>query len=144
VFADYACTETVYQLSSCVATADDGTQLDFSTFGPKTFTVTATDANGGVTAKTVTYDVGGNVTPVVNAGTDITTNGGALVTLQGSATDPDTGQVLSYQWTQTGGTPVTLNPDDANDPFMPNQRFVARRPVRPDLPPPGRRRLRHR
>jgi large repetitive protein len=127
VFADYACTETVYALSSCVASAPDGSQLDFSTNGNKTFTVTATDANGGVTAETVTYQVGANVTPVVNAGTDITTNGGALVTLQGSATDPDTGQILSYQWTQTAGTPVTLNPIDANDPFMPNQRFVAPR-----------------
>ena len=33
VFADYACTETVYALSSCVATAPDGSQLDFSTNG---------------------------------------------------------------------------------------------------------------
>ncbi len=93
----------------------------------KTFTVTATDANGGVTAKTVTYDVGGNVTPVVDAGPDITTNGGSTVTLAGSAVDPDTGQILSYQWTQTAGAPVTLNPIDAADPFQPNQRFVAPR-----------------
>jgi len=127
IFADYACTETVYELSSCVATAPDGSQLDFSVFGPKTFTVTATDANGGVTAKTVTYDVGGNVTPVVSAGTDLTTNGGSTVTLLGGATDPDTGQILSYEWSQTAGAPVTLNPIDAADPFMPNQRFVAPR-----------------
>jgi hypothetical protein len=127
VFADYACTETVYQLASCEATAPDGSQLDFSTFGQKTFTVTATDVNGGVTAKTVTYDVGGNVVPVVDAGSDITTNGGATVTLMGSATDPDTGQILSYQWDQVAGPAVTLNPIDAADPFMPNQRFVAPR-----------------
>ena len=127
IFADYACTETVYALSSCVATAPNGSQLDFSTPGQKNFTVTATDANGGVTTKAVTYDVGGNVAPVVDAGTDITTNGGSTVTLTGSATDPDTGQILSYQWDQVAGPAVTLNPIDAIDPFMPNQRFIAPR-----------------
>ena len=128
VFADYACTETVYALASCVATAPDGPQLDFSTFGQKTFTVTATDANGGVTTqdrhlRRRRQRHRRSSTPAPT----ITVNGGATVTLHGSATDPDTGQILSYQWTQIGGPPVTLNPDDADDPFEPNQRFVAPR-----------------
>jgi hypothetical protein len=127
VFADYACTETVYELVSCDATAADGEQLDFSTFGLKTFTVTATDSNGGVTEKEVTYDVGGNVTPTVDAGGDQTVDGGVEVTLHGAATDPDTGQVLSYQWSQVSGPTVDLNDDDASDPFETNQRFVAPR-----------------
>ena len=110
-----------------MASAPNGSQLDFSTNGQHTFTVTATDANGGSTAQTVTYSVGANVPPAVSAGPDIVTNGGSTVTLPGSATDPDTGQILSYQWSQTAGPAVTLNPIDANDPFEPNQRFVAPR-----------------
>ena len=127
VIADYSCTETVFPLASCVGSTPDGEALDFSTFGLKTFTVTATDADGGVTSQTVHYEVGGNVIPDVSAGADQNVTGGALVTLLGSAIDPDTGQVLSYQWSQTGGIPVTLNPIDADDPFQPNQRFVAPR-----------------
>jgi hypothetical protein len=52
--------------------------------------------------------------PVANAGPDQTVNGGALVTLDGSAsTDPDTPPQqpgpLTYSWVQTAGTTVTLN-----------------------------------
>ena len=146
IFADYACTETVYALSSCVASAPNGSQLDFSTNGQHTFTVTATDANGGVTAQTVTYSVGANVPPVVSAGPDIVTNGGSTVTLPGSATDPDTGQILSYQWSQTAGPAVTLNPIDANDPVRaePAVRRAAQRAGGPHLPSPRRRPVRHR
>ncbi len=126
--ADFACTETVYALVSCNSTQAEGTPLDFSQFGQKTFTVTATDANGGVTTQTVTYDVGGNVPPTVNVGADQTVNSSANVTLHGSATDPDTGQILSYYWTQVSGPPVTFNPNDnINDPFDPDQSFVAPR-----------------
>ena len=86
--ADFACTETVFPLASCVGSTPDGTQLDFSTPGQKTYTVTATDENGGVTTQTNTYEVGGNVVPVVDAGTDQNAYGGQLVTLLGGATDP--------------------------------------------------------
>ena len=148
MLADYACTETVYDAR--VLRRDRRPtvqQLDFSTFGVKTFTVTATDANGGVTTKTVNYEVGGNVPPVVDAGTDQTVNGGEHVTLHGSAEDPDTGQILSYQWSQTGGPPVDAERrDDAERPVRtePAVRRTARWPVRPHLPAPRRRRLRHR
>ena len=128
VNADFECVETVYALTSCDATQADGTPLDFSQLGVHTFTVTATDANGGVTTKTVSYSSGANVVPTVNAGPDQTVNGGTTVALAGSATDPDTGQTLSYQWTQVSGTPVTLNPDEANDPFETNAHFTARAP----------------
>jgi hypothetical protein len=127
IFADYECVETVYELVSCDAPLEDGAQLDFSVNGQQTFTVTATDANGGETTESVTYESGNNVVPEVDAGDDITVNGGQQVTLQGSAIDPDTGQVLSYQWDQIGGPPVTLNAEDADDPFEPNQRFTAPR-----------------
>ena len=146
VFADYACTETVYALVSCDATVPDGEQLDFSTFGVKHFTVTATDANGGVTTQTVNYEVGGNVLPDVDAGTDQTVNGGDAVTLHGAATDPDTGQILSYQWSQIGGPAVVLNADDAERPVRaePALHRSPRWTVRPHVPAPRRRRLRHR
>ncbi len=133
IFADYECIETVYALTDCQATAPDGTQLDFSENGQKSFSVTATDANGGSTSKSVTYSSGRNVTPEVNAGDDVAVNGGQLVTLHGSAVDPDTGQTLSYEWEQISGPAVTLNPDDADDPFEPNQRFTAPRNGPADL-----------
>ena len=51
-----------------------------------------------------------NETPTADAGAD---QGdvvqGALVTLAGSGTDPDAGEVLSYEWTQTGTPAVTLS-----------------------------------
>ncbi len=50
-----------------------------------------------------------NDPPTANAGADQTVRVGALVTLDGSASfDADPSQTLSYTWTQTAGTPVTL------------------------------------
>ena len=98
-----------------------------SQFGIKTFTVTATDTNGGVTRRPCQYDVGGNVTPDVDAGADRDGQRRRVVTLQGSATDPDSGQILSYEWTQISGTPAVLDPSDADDPFEPDQRFTVPR-----------------
>jgi PKD domain len=46
-----------------------------------------------------------NSAPVANAGADRTAKVGSPVTLAGTGTDADT-DPLSYQWTQTGGTPT--------------------------------------
>jgi hypothetical protein len=60
-----------------------------------------------------------NEPPVANAGDDQTVNESDTVTLDGSASyDPD-GQIVSYLWTQTGGTDVTLS-----DPTDPQPTFV--------------------
>lgn len=52
-----------------------------------------------------------NEAPTANAGPDQdSVEEGATVTLSGSGTDPDAGEVLTYAWTQTAGAPtVTLS-----------------------------------
>ncbi len=59
----------------------------------------------------------GNVPPTANAGADFAVNEGAAANLRGTGTDSD-GTVVSYQWTQTAGTAVTLtNANSANASF---------------------------
>ena len=77
----------------------------------------ARDWVGNAEAATATPDTSTTITPVVinvppvaNAGVDITAKIGQLVTLQGTATDPDNAPApLTYVWTQTGGANVTLS-----------------------------------
>jgi hypothetical protein len=74
-----------------------------------TFQLTVTD-NGGLQAAdicivNVSWD---NIPPVADAGPDQTVNEGASVVLDGSnSSDPDD-TIVSYLWTQTAGTSVTL------------------------------------
>jgi len=75
-----------------------------------TFQVTVTDSGGLQSADTCIVTVSWvNLPPTANAGPDQTVNEGISVTLDGSnSSDPDDG-IASYQWTQLGGTPVTLS-----------------------------------
>lgn len=50
-----------------------------------------------------------NVAPVANAGVDQTVTEQTAVQLQGSATDANAGDTLTYAWTQTSGSVVTLS-----------------------------------
>ena len=48
-----------------------------------------------------------NNSPTVDAGSDVSVSGGSSVTLQGTASDPET-DPLTFQWTQTSGLLVPL------------------------------------
>ena len=59
--------------------------------------------------------------PTANAGTDQNVSGNSLVTLAGSGTDPDGGD-LTYNWVQTAGSLVTLDNPSTTAPsfYAPN------------------------
>ncbi|MSS73053.1 MAG: T9SS type A sorting domain-containing protein, partial [Candidatus Latescibacteria bacterium] len=73
---------------------------------------TATDNGNPILSdgpKSVTITVNNvNRPPTANAGPDQTVNEGVAVTLSGSGTDPDAGDVLAFQWTQVSGSSATL------------------------------------
>lgn len=56
VNANYSCADD-RELAACVGTAASGSPIDTASVGPKTFTVTATDATGNTTVRTVSYTV---------------------------------------------------------------------------------------
>ncbi len=59
------------------------------------------DNNGG--------NGGGNTTPTASAGPDQSVLENTTVNLNGSGSDPDSGDTLTYSWTQTAGGTVTIN-----------------------------------
>lgn len=73
-----------------------------------TFRLKVTDNAGATDTNTVVVTVAPNAKPGAYAGPNRTVGRNAQVTLAGAAGDSD-GQIASYQWTQTGGTAVTLN-----------------------------------
>lgn len=90
------------------------------------FELTLRDSNG-VTDKLVvvvaidtwhaTINPGGNAVPRVTSAPPQSATAGATVVLTGSATDPNTGQTLSYIWEQLTGAPVVL---DLTSPLAPS------------------------
>lgn len=92
-----------------------------ATTGTLVFSLTVSDGHGGTDTATVniTVQAGGstNHNPTASAGTDQNVAGGATVNLAGGGTDQD-GDALTYAWTQTTGTTVTLaNAGTANASF---------------------------
>ena len=73
-------------------------------------TVQVSDGTNSVTADVRAILLNINEAPEADAGPDQAgIAGGATVTLTGTGTDPDAGDTLSYAWTQTAGTTVTLS-----------------------------------
>ncbi len=52
---------------------------------------------------------GGNAAPTANAGPDQSVLENTAVSLNGSGSDPDTGDSLTFVWSQTGGAAVAIN-----------------------------------
>jgi choice-of-anchor B domain-containing protein len=79
------------------------------------FEVTLTNATGAGIRGTATAAVeilngrGFNVAPNAVAGAGQTVVGGAVVTLNGGQSNDPDGDSLTFQWQQTGGTPVSLS-----------------------------------
>jgi X-Pro dipeptidyl-peptidase len=71
VAAIYKCNDDI-AVSSCLGTVDNGDDIDTSTIGPHTFTVTATDSSGQTTTLTTHYNVvytwNGFFSPISNTG----------------------------------------------------------------------------
>ena len=95
---------------------NDGTAVTL-TFPAKTVTslqlnitaVSASTQNVGLSEIQVYDAANENQAPVANAGPDQTVKAGVTVTLDGSGSSDPGGGSLSYLWTQTGGTAVTLS-----------------------------------
>ena len=102
---NYTTTINVGNFTTCVISDLDSGQTYY-------FAATAYNNDGYESdySNEVSYTVpSGNQPPVANAGSDQTVAEEVTVTLNGSSsTDPDDG-IASYQWTQTGGTSVTLS-----------------------------------
>ncbi|UWP97042.1 hypothetical protein K3X48_15515 (plasmid) [Aliiroseovarius crassostreae] len=84
-----------------------------------TFQLIVNDGIAASPASTVTITVNGaaNTTPTADAGSAQTVPSASSVTLDGSGSDAnDAGQSLTYAWTQTAGTSVTLSDTTAQSP----------------------------
>lgn len=80
------------------------------------FQVTATNSAGSSTA-TTSVTVNAAAAPTVNPVTATTVASGTPVTLAATGSDP-AGLALTYTWTQTGGTPVVINPNPTTGPSI--------------------------
>ncbi len=79
------------------------------TFG---FKLTVSDGKGGRNAARVSViaqRMTSNRPPVATAGRSQNASAAAVVTLSGSANDPDGDAIARFRWTQTAGPPVTLS-----------------------------------
>ncbi len=84
-----------------------------------TFSLVVNDGVEDSVADTVdvTINPPANIDPTANAGADQTVASAATVTLDGSGSDANNaGQTLTYAWTQTSGTTVTLSSTTAEMP----------------------------
>ena len=93
-----------------LAAKDYETPDDADSDGTYNLTVQVSDGTSSATGDISVALANRNEAPVADAGADQgDVGGGTTVTLSGSGEDPDAGDTLSYAWTQTGGTSVTLS-----------------------------------
>jgi hypothetical protein len=137
ITVDYAVTGTAtgsgtdYTLADGTLTIPAGENLgmitiasivdDSLTEDDETVIVTLSNASNAILGSdfvhTYTIIDNDNEAPTANAGDDQTVKSGADVTLDGSASsDPDIGDTITYAWTQTSGTSVTLSSATASQP----------------------------
>ena len=78
-----------------------------------TLTFSLTVTAGGTASQpdtvTITVTAGSDDAPTADAGTDQAVYEGATVALDGTGSRDPEGQALTYAWSQTGGTSVTLS-----------------------------------
>ncbi len=105
--------------NTAVCTSGSGATSPTSANCPE-WKVTVTKINTGkssaLSATLANYAATLPTRPVANAGGNQNVNTGSVVTLDGSASTQAQGHVISYAWTQTGGTPVTLSDPTAQKP----------------------------
>ena len=77
------------------------------------FTLTVTDSANMSDSDQVHITVGHDAPPTADAGYNINTFTGSNVVLRGDGSDPEQ-RTLSYSWSQTGGTKVTLSSSDSS------------------------------
>ncbi len=79
---------------------------------PITLALSVTDSHNATTADTVTITITDvpppNSPPTASAGDDQTIQEGDTVTLTGTASDPDTGDTLTYRWSHDSSLPIIL------------------------------------
>ncbi len=108
VAADYSCADETHGsgLDTCVGSVADGSNIDTSSYGSHTFTVTAQDKAGNQTTKTVSYTVPDDLAPVT--GDDVSPDWSTSeqpVTL--TATDTGGSGLDKTYYTTDGTTPTT-------------------------------------
>jgi uncharacterized repeat protein (TIGR01451 family) len=101
VGARYTCSDSDSGVTSCQGTVADGSSIDTSSTGTKTFTVTFTDSDGNEATVSVFYNV-------VTGGGGETTSADVGITLSAPGS-VDSGGTLAYTVTVTNGGKVTAN-----------------------------------
>ena len=109
--------------STLTITLDDDEALDTSFAAPNVaedtpveFTLAVSDGTASVSDKvTVTITDSANTAPTVDAGNDQTVTEGSTVNLDGTATDLDSEDTLTYAWTHNSTLTITLDDSEALD-----------------------------